>query len=293
MSSVTRQEEQFELQRPQLQAIAYRMLGSVSEAEDAVQEAWLRLTRSREQDINNLAAWLTTVVGRICIDMLRARKARREEPIDPHVPDPIVTAIDSIDPADEALAADSVGLALLVVLDSLAPAQRLAFVLHDIFDVPFEQIAEIIGRTPEATRQIASRARRRLSTAPAPDMDLSEQWEVVEAFLAAARDGDFDALLEVLDPDVIRRLDAGPAAPDVPAILRGAHAVASGAMMFARLGYEGRRALVNGAPGVIAFAGGRPLTVLGFTIAHGRVVEMNVLADPDRLARLDLSAVTR
>jgi RNA polymerase sigma factor (sigma-70 family) len=294
VSTQASQAEEFERQRPQLKAIAYRMLGSVSEAEDAVQEAWLRLTRSREDTINNQAAWLTTVVGRICIDMLRARKARREELIDPHVPDPIVTAVDGGgDPESEALTADSVGLALLVVLDTLAPAERLAFVLHDIFELPFEQIAPIIDRTPQATRQIASRARRRLSVTATPDTDLAAQWEVVEAFLAAARDGDFGALLEVLDPDVVRRFDAGGTIPNLPPVLRGAHAVASSAMAFAQLGYTGQRVLVNGSPGFVTFVDGKPLTVLGLTIAHGRIVEMNVLADPERLSRLDLSAVTR
>lgn len=292
MNTEARQAEQFEQQRPQLKAVAYRMLGSVSEAEDAVQEAWLRLSRSHEQNINNLAAWLTTVVGRICIDMLRARRARREELTDPHVPDPIVTPIDGSDPESEALTADSVGLALLVVLDTLAPAERLAFVLHDIFELPFDQIAPIIDRTPQATRQIASRARRRLSLTPTPDTDLAAQWEVVEAFLAAARDGDFTGLLEVLDPDVVRRFDAGGTVPNLPPILRGAHAVASSAMAFASLGYTGRRVLVNGAPGFVTFVDGRPFTVLGLTVAHGRIVEINVLADPDRLRHLDLSAIS-
>jgi RNA polymerase sigma factor (sigma-70 family) len=285
--------ERFERQRPRLKAIAYRMLGSVSEAEDAVQEAWLRLTRSRETDIDNLAAWLTTVVGRICIDMLRARRARREELIDSYVPDPIVTAADGTDPESEALTADSVGLALLVVLDTLTPAERLAFVLHDIFELPFDQIAPIIDRTPQATRQIASRARRRLRVTVTPDTDLAAQWELVEAFLAATRDGDFNALLEVLDPDVVRRFDAGGTLPNLPPLLRGARAVASSAISFARLGYTGHRVLVNGAPGFVTFADGKPLTVLGFTISHGRVVEINVLADPERLRRLDLSAVTQ
>ena len=292
MNTQAWQAEHFEAQRPRLRAVAYRMLGSVSEAEDAVQEAWLRLTRSREETIENLAAWLTTVVGRICIDMLRARQGRREELNDPHVPDPIVTAADAADPESEALTADSVGLALLVVLETLSPAERLAFVLHDIFDLPFDQIAPIVDRTPQATRQIASRARRRLSVSATPDTDLAEQWELVEAFLAAARDGEFSALLEVLDPDVVRRFDGGPPGLDLPPLLRGAHAVASSAISFAKLGVEGRRALVNGAPGFVTFAAGRPLTVLGFTIARGRIVEMNVLADPERLRRLDLTAVT-
>jgi RNA polymerase sigma-70 factor, ECF subfamily len=288
----TSQAEQFEQQRPRLRAVAYRMLGSVSEAEDAVQEAWLRLTRSRAENIDNLAAWLTTVVGRICIDMLRARQTRHGEFSDPHVPDPIVTAADAADPESEALTADSVGLALLVVLDTLSPAERLAFVLHDIFELPFDQIAPIVDRSPQATRQIASRARRRLSVTATPDADLAEQWQLVEAFLAAAREGDFSALLEVLDPDVVRRFDGGTSDLDLPPILRGAQAVAASAISFAKLGRAGRRALVNGAPGFVTFAGEQPFTVLGFTIARGRIVEIDVLADPERLRRLDLTAVT-
>ena len=293
MNTKDSQAEQFEQQRAQLKAVAYRMLGSVSEAEDAVQEAWLRLNRSSEENIDNLAAWLTTVVGRICIDMLRARRARREELTDPHVPDPIVTAVDDADPESEALTADSVGLALLVVLDTLSPAERLAFVLHDIFDLPFDQIAPIIDRTPQATRQIASRARQRLRVTATPDADVAGQWKLVEAFLAAAREGDFSALLEVLDPDVVRRFDGGASELELPPVLRGAEAVASSAISFASLGLTGRRVLVNGAPGFVTFAEGRPYTVLGFTIAHGQIVEINVLADPDRLRRLDLSAVTQ
>ena len=291
VSTQAAEAEQFERQRPQLMAVAYRMLGSLGEAEDAVQEAWVRLSRSGASDIDNLGAWLTTVVGRVCIDMLRARHARREDPDDCRVPDPIVTAADGVDPANEALTADSVGLALLIVLDALAPAERLAFVLHDVFDVPFEQIAPIIDRSPQATRQIASRARRRLRTTTTPDADLGAQWELVDAFLAAARDGDFDALLRVLDPDVVRRVDAGPAGRDVPPILLGAQAVASGAMAFARLGLAGHRVLVNGAPGLVTFVDDQPQTVLAFTIAGGKIAEINILADPDRLRRLDLSPV--
>ncbi|HET9103807.1 MAG TPA: sigma-70 family RNA polymerase sigma factor [Solirubrobacteraceae bacterium] len=283
--------EQFERARPQLLAVAYRMLGSLSEAEDAVQEAWVRLTRAREANIDNLAAWLTTVVGRVSIDMLRARHARRQEPYELYVPDPIIAAADGVDPEREALIADSVGLALLIVLDTLAPAERLAFVLHDIFDVPFDQIAPIIDRSPQATRQIASRARRRVRTTQPPEMDIGSQWRLVDAFLAAARDGDFGALLDVLDPDVIRRVDAGPAGPEVPPILRGAHAVASGARAFARLGHREQRALVNGAPGIVTLVDGRPYTVLGFTFAHGRITEINVLADPERLRKLDLTSL--
>jgi RNA polymerase sigma-70 factor (ECF subfamily) len=280
--------ERFEQHRTHLRAVAYRMLGSLSEADDAVQEAWLRASGADISQVHDLGAWLTTVVARICLNALRSRAARREESIDVHLPDPIVSAVDTIDPEDEALIADSVGLALLIVLDSLAPAERLAFVLHDIFDVPFEQIGPIIDRSEPATRQLVSRARRRLRNTATPDTDLAAQWELVDAFLAAARDGDFDALLTLLDPDVVRRVDAGATGPDVPRILRGARAVASQAIGFASLGYAARRALVNGAPGVVTFADGEPYTVLGFTIAHGKIIEMNILADPARLGRMDL-----
>jgi RNA polymerase sigma-70 factor (ECF subfamily) len=283
--------ERFEQHRTRLRAVSYRMLGSLDEADDAVHEAWLRLSSADAGRVDDLGAWLTTVVARICLNALRSRAARGEQPIDAHVPDPVVSAVDSVDPEDEALIADSVGLALLIVLDTLAPAERLAFVLHDIFDVPFEQIAAIIDRSEPAARQLASRARRRLRTTATPDTDLAAQWELVDAFLAAARDGDFDALLTVLDPDVVRRVDAGATAPGVPRILRGAPAVASSAIGFQRLGLVARRALVNGAPGVVSFADGEPYAVLGFTVARGKIVEMNVLADPVRLRRLDLTVL--
>jgi RNA polymerase sigma-70 factor (ECF subfamily) len=280
--------ERFERHRTRLRAVSYRLLGSLSEADDAVQEAWLRLSSADTSQVDDLGAWLTTVVARICLNALRSRAARREEPIDSHVPDPIVSAVDTVDPEDEALIADSVGLALLIVLDTLAPAERLAFVLHDIFAVPFEQIAPIVDRSEPAARQLASRARRRLRTTATPDTDLAAQWELVDAFLAAARDGDFDALLTVLDPDVVRRVDAGARGPDVSPILRGARAVASQAIGFGRLGYPFGRALVNGAPGVVTLADGEPYTVLGFTVARGKIVEMNILADLTRIRRLDL-----
>lgn len=283
--------ERFEQHRTRLRAVSYRMLGSSSEADDAVQEAWLRFSGADTSHVDDLGAWLTTVVARICLNTLRSRAARREEPIGEHLPDPIVSAAGVASPEDEALTADSVGLALLIVLDTLAPAERLAFVLHDVFDVPFEQIASIIDRSEPAARQLASRARRRVRAAPSPDADLAAQWELVDAFLAAAREGDFDALLTVLDPDVVRRVDTGAIAPDVPRILRGAQAVASGAMAFQKLGYVFRRALVNGAPGVVTFAEGEPFTVVGFTIARGRIVEMNILADPARLRQLDLTVL--
>jgi RNA polymerase sigma-70 factor (ECF subfamily) len=265
------------------------MLGSLSEADDAVQEAWLRLSSADANQVDDLGAWLTTVVARICLNTLRSRAARREEPIGPHMPDPIVSAVDAVNPEDEALIADSVGLALLIVLDTLTPAERLAFVLHDVFDVPFEQIAAIIDRSEPATRQLASRARRRLRATDTPDTDIAEQWELVDAFLAAARGGDFEGLLRVLDPDVVLRADAGATGPGGSRIQRGARAVASGAITFSRLGYVTRRALVNGAPGVVTFAGEQPFAVLGFTVARGRIVEMNILSDPVRLRQLDLT----
>jgi RNA polymerase sigma-70 factor (ECF subfamily) len=285
--------ERFEQHRPRLRAVSYRMLGSLSDADDAVQEAWLRLSRIDATAVDDLGAWLTTVVARICLNVLRSRRSRREEPIDPHVPDPIVTAVDPVSPEDEALIADSVGLALLIVLDTLAPAERLAVVLHDAFDVPFDQIAAIIDRSEPATRQLASRARRRLDAAPAPDSSLTDQWELVDAFLAAARDGDFDALLNVLDPDVVLRADGGPTGPAPSRIERGARNVASGAIFFNTLGHGSRRALVNGAPGVIAFAGEEVFSVVGFTVARGKIVEMNILTDPARVRRLNLAPVAR
>lgn len=285
--------EHFEQHRPRLRAVSYRMLGSLSEADDAVQEAWLRLSRADSDRVDDLGAWLTTVVARICLNALRSRSVRREEPIDPHVPDPIVSAVDGVSPEDEALIADSVGLALLIVLDTLAPAERLAFVLHDVFDVPFEQIATIIDRSEPAARQLASRARRRLRTTPAPDTIVAEQWEVVDAFLAAAREGDFEALVTVLDPDVVLRADAGTTGPDGSQVRLGAHTVASGAITFRRLGYVPQRALVNGAPGVVTFAGEEPFAVLGFTVAGGKIVELNILSDPARLRRLDLPVPAR
>jgi RNA polymerase sigma-70 factor (ECF subfamily) len=293
MSDQDRLAERFEQHRTRLRAVAYRMLGSLNEADDAVQEAWLRLSGADTGQVDDLGAWLTTVVARICLNARRSRAARREELMDPHVPDPVVAAVDTVAPEDEALIADSVGLALLMVLDTLAPAERLAFVLHDVFDVPFEQIAPIIDRSEPAARQAASRARRRLRTTATPDTDLAAQWELVDAFLAAAREGDFEALLTVLDPDVVRRVDAGATGPDLSGILRGAQAVASSAIGFARLGYVARPALVNGAPGVVTFAEEEPYAVLGFTVARGKIVEMNVLADPARLRRLNLTVLAR
>ncbi|MEU5848636.1 sigma-70 family RNA polymerase sigma factor [Saccharopolyspora shandongensis] len=280
--------DRFEAHRRHLRAVAYRMLGSLSEADDAVQEAWLRLSRSDSAEIENLGGWLTTVVGRVCLNMLRTRTARREEPLDVHVPDPIISSPEAITPEHEALLADSVGLALLVVLETLTPAERLAFVLHDLFAVPFDEIAPIVGRTSTATRKLASRARSRVQgAAPAPDADLAQQREVVDAFLAAARAGDFDALLAVLDPDVVVRTDGGSLRPSV--MRRGAKEVAGGAVIFAQLAEATRPALVNGAPGAVAISDGRPISLAAFTVARGKVVELNILADPDRLRRLDLA----
>ena len=283
--------ERFEQHRPRLRAVSYRMLGSLTEADDAVQEAWLRLSGADTSVVEDLGAWLTTVVARICLNSLRSRKTRREDPVGAHIPDPIVTAVNAVGPEDEAMIADSVGLALLIVLDTLAPAERLAFVLHDVFDMPFEQIASILDRSEPATRQLASRARRRLSATPTPEADLAEQWELVDAFLAAARDGDFDRLLAVLDPDVVRRVDAGATSPGVPLIAHGAQAVASGALSFQKLGYVSRRVLINGGPGVVSFAGEQPVSVVGFTIAGGRIAQMDILTDPVRVRQLDLAAI--
>ena len=278
----------FEADRSRLRAVAYRMLGSFSEAEDAVQEAWLRLERSDTAAIGNMSGWLTTVVGRVCLDMLRSRKVRREEPLGVHLPDPVVTYGE--DPEADAVLADSVGLALLVVLETLSPAERLAFVLHDMFAVPFNEVATIVGRSPEATKMLASRARRRVQgAAPAPDADITRQRRVVDAFLAAARGGDFEALLAVLDPDVVLRADAGGPL----AVTTGAAAVAGRAMMFAQMAASARPVLVNGAPGVLAAtADGRPMSIMAFTVVDGRITEINSIADPERLARLDLRIET-
>ena len=283
--------DRFEEHRTRLRALAYRMLGSLSEADDAVQEAWLRLSRSDADGIDNLGAWLTTVVGRVSLNMLRARRTRREEPVDVRVPEPIVDRADGTDPEHEALLADSVGLALLVVLETLAPAERLAFVLHDMFAVPFDEIAPILERSPEATRQLASRARRRVQGRPTvPDGDIDRQWEVVDAFLAAARDGDFDALIAVLDPDVVLRADLGPLAGGSREV-HGARAVANQAQTFGQIGLHIRLALVNGVPGAVSTLDGRLFSVGALTIREGKIVEIDFLADPERLARLDLSAL--
>jgi RNA polymerase sigma factor (sigma-70 family) len=289
--------QRFEANRTHLRAVAYRMLSSLNEADDAVQEAWLRLGRSDTNGVENLGGWLTTVVARVCLDMLRSRTSRREEPLGQspgaHVPEPIVSRQeDGIDPEHETLLADSVGLALLVVLETLSPAERLAFVLHDMFSVPFEEIAPIVGRSPIAARQLASRARRRVrGAAPVPDADLGRQREVVDAFLAASRGGDFDALLTLLDPDVVLRADSGVVPPGASREVRGAAAVAEQALTFARLSPFVRPALVNGAAGVVVAPGGRPFAVMGFTVTRGKIVEIDILADPARLRRLDLAVL--
>jgi RNA polymerase sigma factor (sigma-70 family) len=285
------QAEQFERHRARLRAVAYRMLGSVSEADDAVQEAWLRLSRARDRDIDNIGGWLTTVVGRVCIDMLRARRARREDYVGTWLPEPIISVDAEDSPEQQSLLADSVGLALLVVLETLTPAERLAFVLHDMFAVPFEEIAPMVGRTPDATRQLASRARRRVrGSASVPDADLSRQREVVAAFLAAAREGDFDALVAVLDPDVVFRVDGGRRPNVAPTLLTGAAAVARQAAdqgpRFAKLC---RPALVNGAAGIVVQGAQGLIGVVGVTVISGRITEIDLVLDPEKVGRVQLA----
>jgi RNA polymerase sigma-70 factor, ECF subfamily len=278
----------FEEHRTRLRAVAYRMLGSLSEADDAVQEAWLRLNRTDTSEVENLGGWLTTVVARVSLNMLRSRNVRREEPLGVHVPEPIVDRADGVDPEHEALLADPVGLALLVVLETLSPPERLAFVLHDIFAVPFDEIAPIVDRSPEATRQLASRARRRVQGEnTVPDADLDTQRRVVDAFLAAAREGDFEALLEVLDPDVVLRADLGPAGESRE--VRGARAVAGQALFYSRLGLVMQPALINGVAGAVGIRDGEPFSVGGITVRGGKIVAIDILADPERLRQLDLT----
>ncbi|MFC3763171.1 RNA polymerase sigma factor SigJ [Tenggerimyces flavus] len=281
--------ERFEESRSQLRSVAYRMLGSLTEADDAVQEAWIRLSRSDTSDVDNLGGWLTTVVARVCLDMLRSRKARREQPYETFVPDPIVTLDDRTDPEQQALLADSVGLALLVVLETLPPAERLAFVLHDTFGLPFDEIAPIVDRTPTAARQLASRARRRVQGAHLPDPDLAKQREVVEAFLAAARAGEFEKLLEILDPDVVLRADFGAAR--VSTLVRGPQDVIAQARLYADSAQYTRHALINGAPGTVAIRKGRLTAVSSMTIVDGKIVQIDILADPDRLRQVQLSGL--
>ncbi|QCD59874.1 RNA polymerase sigma factor SigJ [Streptomyces hawaiiensis] len=294
--------DRFEEHRGHLKAVAYRMLGSLSEAEDAVQEAWLKLGRTDADDIHNLGGWLTTVTGRVCLDLLRSRTARREEPmgdtqdtVRAFVPDPVLRPLSHLDPAEEVLHADSVGLALLVVLENLAPDERLAFVLHDMFAVPFDDIAPIVERSPAATRQLASRARRRVRGAtPSAEPDLGRQKQVLDAFLAASRGGDFEALLEVLHPDVVLRADSGALVRGAAAskVVQGAKAVAERALMFARYAQAAQLVLVNGSVGVVHAPEGRVQSVMGVTITDGRITGMYILADPERLERLEAPGLT-
>jgi RNA polymerase sigma factor (sigma-70 family) len=288
MDESDRLAERFQEHRPRLRAVAYRMLGSTSEADDAVQEAWIRLSRSNIGEIDNLEAWLVTAVGRVALNMLRSRRTRREESLDAHLPDPIVDRADGIDPEHEALLANSVGLALLVVLETLTPAERLAYVLHDMFSVPFEEIGVILDRSPDAARQLASRGRRRIRGADTtPDADPAAQQEVVAAFLAAARDGDFDALVTVLDPDILVREDTGTG---TIVEVRGAENVARRAAAVSRLGLVGRPALINGAAGWVSLLDGDVFAIAALTLQNGRITTMDILLDPARLARLDLTA---
>jgi RNA polymerase sigma factor (sigma-70 family) len=288
--------KRFEEHRSHLRAVAYRMLGSLSEADDAVQEAWLRLSRSETSGVENLGGWLTTVVGRVCLDMLRSRTSRRVvplgEPLGTRVPEPLVSRAEGIDPEHEALLADSVGLALLVVLETLSPAERLAFVLHDMFSVPYEEIAPVVGRSPTAARQLASRARRRVQgEAHVPDTDLATQREVVDAFLAASRGGDFDALVALLDPDVVLHADREAVPTRAPTVIRGAHAVARGALASSARARFTQPALVNGAVGLVMAPRGQLFLILGFTITDGKITEIDVVADPARLRQLDLAVL--
>ena len=280
--------DRFEEHRAHLRAVAYRMLGSLEEADDAVQDAWLRVSRAGAGGVENVGGWLTTIVARVCLNVLRSRKARREQPFDGHLPDPVVSPDGQLQPEEEALLADSVGLALLVVLDTLTPAERLAFVLHDVFELPFDEIAPMVGRTPVAARQLASRARHRVQGAnvPSPDPDRARQRRVVDAFFAAARGGDLAGLVALLDPDVVLRSDFGPRRPRVPTMVRGPEAVARQAFMGAMLEATLHPALINGAAGVVVTVRGRPFAVMGFTVVEGRIVAIDAIADPERVARI-------
>lgn len=296
MSDETWLTARFEEQRPRLRGVAYRMLGSASEADDAVQEAWLRLHRTGADDVENLQAWLTTVVARVCLNMLRSRDRRREAPLDEHDADaprggdPLLAPATGVDPEQEAVLADSVGLALLVVLDTLAPAERLAFVLHDMFDLPFDEIAPVVGRTTEATRQLASRARRRVrGREPHDDADLPRRRRVVEAYLAATRAGDFEGLVAVLAPEVVLRADAGALPSGRPVEIRGAHDVALGALASAQRAQQTEVVLVDGEPGLVMVHDGRLAVALRLTVVEGLVTEIDVVGDRDRLDRLDLA----
>jgi len=286
--------ERFEEHRPRLRAVAYRMLGSLTEAEDAVQDSWLRVSRAGTSEVENLGGWFTTIVSRVCLNVLRSRRARHEEFVGLHLPDPIVSPDGELLPEEHMLLADSIGLALLVVLDTLAPAERLVFVLHDVFDIPFEDIAPIVGRTPAAARQLASRARRRVKGAslPPPEADRHRQREVVDAFFSAARRGDFDGLMALLDPQVVLRSDFGTRRAPVPAVIRGAAIVAGQALLGAALPTARLHpALVNGSAGVVVTARGRPFSVMGFVVSGGRIVEIDVIADPDRVRSVAASVL--
>jgi RNA polymerase sigma factor (sigma-70 family) len=275
----------FEEHRARLRAVAYRMLGSFADADDAMQEAWLRVSRASGDDVENVGGWLTTIVARQCLNMLRSRATRRENPLDVRVPDPVVQSGDGVDPAEQGVLADSVGLALLVVLEALDPAERLAFVLHDTFAVPFEEIAPMVGRDPAAARQLASRARRRVRGAtPAGQPDRARQREIVDAWLAAARGGDFAGLVALLHPDAVLRVDTGGAGSK---LARGAAEIARQATMYRAAGLRARFAVVNGGPGIVSTIDGRTAAVLAFTIVDGLIVEIDILADPQRLAALD------
>jgi len=278
--------ERFEEQRTHLRAVAYRMLGSLTEADDAVQDTWVRVSRAETSEVENLGGWLTTIVARVCLNLLRSRNVRREESLEVHLPDPVISPAGELQPEEEALLADSVGLALQVVLDALAPAERLAFVLHDMFELPFEEIAPMVGRSPVAARQLASRARRRVRGAEIPDPDLARQRAVVDAFFLAARGGDFDALVALLHPDVVLRADFGPSRPATSTIVRGAAAVARQARLGANPAALLHPALVNGAAGVVITLDGQPHVVMAFTIVNDQVVELDIIADPERVRRV-------
>jgi RNA polymerase sigma-70 factor (ECF subfamily) len=278
--------ERFEEQRTQLRAVAYRMLGSLTEADDAVQDSWVRVSRAETNDIENFGGWLTTIVARVCLNMLRTRSLRREESLDAHLPDPVISPVGELGPEGQALLADSVGLALLVVLDSLAPAERLVFFLHDMFALPFEEIAPMVGRSPAAARQLASRARRRVRGAEVPDSDLARQRTVVDAFFLAARTGDLDALVAILHPDVVLRVDFGPSRPAASTIVRGAAAVARQARLGANPAAVLLPALINGAAGVVITLDGQPHGVMAFTVVNDQIVEVDIIADPDRIRRV-------
>jgi RNA polymerase sigma factor (sigma-70 family) len=285
--------DRFEEHRPHLRAVAYRMLGSLAEADDAVQDTWLRISRADASEVENLGGWLTTITARICLNMLRTRNVRREESFDGHIPDPLISPDGVPQPEDEAILADSVSLALLVVLDTLSPAERLAFVLHDMFQLPFEEIAPMIGRSAPAARQLASRARRRVIGAeiPAPDPDLARQREVVDAFFRAARGGDFEALVAVLDPDVVLRSDYGTRRAGALKVFHGAAAVAKQALIGALPGAELHPALVNGTAGTVITVHGRPYAVMGFTVTQGKIVEIDAIADPERVQKIAAAVV--